>query len=693
MIKINKTLHFEKYYDMRYIILNQRFLKKLFLIFNLISFLFINSYAQEPLELQYQFGLAKPDTRGGVYVDDEWIWMADHKDGLWRARKCDGSDAGDVTSDDGKLWDIYHSGSYIYGVGDSKKLYIYNDNNGSVVGSKDTKEKAFGVYVKGSYAYVASEDGLEVYNVSTPANPTYVRTVQDDLEFIRVDGTGNFVYATDYKNDKLRIFDISSDASNPSLVGTYDPGMSGDIRGLHVAFPLIYFVNDAGHLYIVNVSNPSSPVAVGDINPSTSDGNSNFPGGGVYVKGNNALYCTASGNDKGYLYWVDVSTPGSPSLINSYYDVAFGFNEPYIEDNYVMVAAHDGFKAYFMGGYQTDELISNTDESNYIGDDVYNSDGTNQTKEQEVYFGQTATFKIKLENESSETQAIGFTSKQVNNGGWTYAYTYYDGSTTTDITSQVVAGTYKTGQLAYGGSVTITLEMTPDINVSVNDIAYDTLMLQSGNNTGSMCTTPELDVVVAKVTKIAVVCDLEVTTGSNSPVCEGSELNLTSTPANGTGTITYSWTGPGGFTSSDQNPTVSTTATLAMAGDYIVTVTDDNECEAKDTISVLINPLPTANAGTDVTINCTTPSKALSASGGGTYSWAPATGLSATNISNPTATPSATTTYTVTVTAANGCTDTDEVKVTVDKNAPTANAGTDVTIDCTTPSKTLSASG
>ena len=76
------------------------------MIFNLISFLFINSYAQEPLELQYQFGLAKPDTRGGVYVDDEWIWMADHKDGLWRARKCDGSDAGDVTSDDGKLWDI-----------------------------------------------------------------------------------------------------------------------------------------------------------------------------------------------------------------------------------------------------------------------------------------------------------------------------------------------------------------------------------------------------------------------------------------------------------------------------------------------------------------------------------------------------------------------------------------------------------
>ncbi|MDX5513715.1 MAG: hypothetical protein LPK01_16015, partial [Hymenobacteraceae bacterium] len=47
------------------------------------------------------------------------------------------------------------------------------------------------------------------------------------------------------------------------------------------------------------------------------------------------------------------------------------------------------------------------------------------------------------------------------------------------------------------------------------------------------------------------------------------------------------------------------------------------------------------------------------------YSWTPATGLSATNISNPVASPSATTTYSVTATDANGCTRTDQVTVKV----------------------------
>ncbi|MFV8327873.1 T9SS type A sorting domain-containing protein, partial [Flavobacterium sp. ZS1P14] len=103
--------------------------------------------------------------------------------------------------------------------------------------------------------------------------------------------------------------------------------------------------------------------------------------------------------------------------------------------------------------------------------------------------------------------------------------------------------------------------------------------------------------------------------------------------------------------------------------------------------------LPAANAGSDVTINCTTPSAILGATGGVSYSWSPATGLSATNSANPTATPATTTTYTVTVTGANGCTKTDDVIVTVDKALPLANAGNDVTINCTTPSAILGATG
>jgi len=57
------------------------------------------------------------------------------------------------------------------------------------------------------------------------------------------------------------------------------------------------------------------------------------------------------------------------------------------------------------------------------------------------------------------------------------------------------------------------------------------------------------------------------TVSSNSPICAGTNLNLTS---NATGTI--AWTGPNSFTSSVQNPTI-TSATATATGIYNVTST------------------------------------------------------------------------------------------------------------------------
>lgn len=73
-----------------------------------------------------------------------------------------------------------------------------------------------------------------------------------------------------------------------------------------------------------------------------------------------------------------------------------------------------------------------------------------------------------------------------------------------------------------------------------------------------------------------------------------------------------------------------------------------------------------AGAGEDQDI-CAGGSVQLQATGGVTYSWAPATGLSATDIANPMANPETTTTYTVTITHENGCTQTDEITVNVNE--------------------------
>ena len=57
--------------------------------------------------------------------------------------------------------------------------------------------------------------------------------------------------------------------------------------------------------------------------------------------------------------------------------------------------------------------------------------------------------------------------------------------------------------------------------------------------------------------------------GSNSPVCVGQTLNLSANSITG---ATYAWTGPGGYTSSLQNPSISS-ATNSQTGIYHVNVT------------------------------------------------------------------------------------------------------------------------
>jgi hypothetical protein len=73
---------------------------------------------------------------------------------------------------------------------------------------------------------------------------------------------------------------------------------------------------------------------------------------------------------------------------------------------------------------------------------------------------------------------------------------------------------------------------------------------------------------------------------SNGPVNEGTELVLS---ASSVPEATYTWTGPNGFTSNEQNPIVSLEATLAMAGIYEVGVTV-NACESiVDSVLVVVN--------------------------------------------------------------------------------------------------------
>jgi len=96
---------------------------------------------------------------------------------------------------------------------------------------------------------------------------------------------------------------------------------------------------------------------------------------------------------------------------------------------------------------------------------------------------------------------------------------------------------------------------------------------------------------------------------NSGPYCEGATIQLSTTAVAGT----YSWTGPNGFTSNLQNPSIPG-ATALEAGNYTLTVTT-NGCSATSSVSkVIITSLPnvptiTSNApicsGDDLVLNST----------------------------------------------------------------------------------------
>jgi len=95
-------------------------------------------------------------------------------------------------------------------------------------------------------------------------------------------------------------------------------------------------------------------------------------------------------------------------------------------------------------------------------------------------------------------------------------------------------------------------------------------------------------------------------------------------------------------------------------------IATNGNCTDTTFIAVTVNPLPAANAGTDVTV-AYGQSVQIGALGGTSYVWSPSAGLSCSNCQNPSANPLVTTDYIVTVTDANGCTDTDTINVFVDE--------------------------
>jgi gliding motility-associated-like protein len=153
-----------------------------------------------------------------------------------------------------------------------------------------------------------------------------------------------------------------------------------------------------------------------------------------------------------------------------------------------------------------------------------------------------------------------------------------------------------------GPSYTNTTQNPSITNASAANAGTYSLTITDVNGCKNVATT---NVVVNALPVIVV----------NSPTtCVNTTINLTSN-----GGTTYSWSGPGGFTSANQNPNIPS-AQLNMSGVYTVTVTNANGCINTATTNVSVMPVPNPVIASNSPV-CAGGTLNLFGNGGTTYLW------------------------------------------------------------------------
>ena len=219
-----------------------------------------------------------------------------------------------------------------------------------------------------------------------------------------------------------------------------------------------------------------------------------------------------------------------------------------------------------------------------------------------------------------------------------------------------------------------------------NPFIANTTLLGAGTYTvvanNGCASSPATTVVVVNPTPIT------PTAGSNSPICVGSTLNLTSNTVAG---ATYSWTGPNSFSSALEDPTIVGATTLA-SGTYSVTTTVGGCTSAFGTVIVVVNQPAVSTAGPNQTVCANnaivnisgtvtggSTTGIWSTSGTGTFSPSNTNLIATYNPTNADTT-SGSVTLTLTSTSNGACPASTSSLVVTITNAPTVNAGVDQSV-------------
>jgi hypothetical protein len=145
--------------------------------------------------------------------------------------------------------------------------------------------------------------------------------------------------------------------------------------------------------------------------------------------------------------------------------------------------------------YAVDNQIKKSTDGTYIGNGIYNLDGTNQTKTNNVNNTQVITYLITIENDGNFNDTYTLTGTA---GGSGWFVTYYDAAAAgTDITANVTGAGWLTAVLASGTTKIVRVEVTPDTTIANGATNTLSMVATSGGDTSKK------DTVVAASTAVS----------------------------------------------------------------------------------------------------------------------------------------------------------------------------------------------
>ncbi|MBC8322794.1 MAG: T9SS type A sorting domain-containing protein [Candidatus Marinimicrobia bacterium] len=230
------------------------------------------------------------------------------------------------------ILDIEIVGNYAYVANNSNGFRIINISNLSnpyEEGYLQFDARVLNINIKDSYAYIANNsDGLRIVDISDPSNPVEVGAYEYYFYF---NGTQDVVVKDDYAfiglGDGMRILDIS-DPTSPIHISTIyiSVGVKNiAIKDNHVYASVLQYCN------IIDVSNINNPHIESSIHVGYSSE-------GLMI--NDSILFIA-GNDFGGLVIADISDPSTPVIIGNT-DIPGRAKNVAINENYAFIASSFG---------------------------------------------------------------------------------------------------------------------------------------------------------------------------------------------------------------------------------------------------------------------------------------------------------------------------------------------------------------